>query len=128
MIEAVYGLIGLSFVVAFVCLVRAFGPAWLAWCHGVGSAEQYQFFRCHACRRIVTHRHISVGGCPCRESSKVSPAALRWSEKARLLFLPWSITSPSVHRESTRRARMSAERERLRGLTTPESLADWRTR
>ena len=80
MSEAVYGLIAMSFVVVSVCLILvsvclilAFGPSWLAYWHGVGTPEQIQDFRWHACRRIVTHRHISVGGCRCRESSTPCP-------------------------------------------------------
>ena len=88
------------------------GLAWIRYWHGEGEPHQYQFYRCHGCRKIVTHRHIATGGCACHESIKISPANLRRGEKLRLLFWPWSVTSPSVRRESVRRLAMIAERSR----------------
>lgn len=77
--------------------------AYLVYWHGIGEPHQYQFYRCHGCRKIVTHRHIVTGGCPCHESIKISPAKVRTGEKIRLLLLPWTVTSNSVRRESVRR-------------------------
>ena len=65
---------------------------WLNWWHGVGEDWQYQFYRCHECRKIVTHNAIRSGGCPCRGSIKVSPAKLTGAEKFRLLVLPWTVS------------------------------------
>lgn len=81
---------------AAACLVTVFGGRWLVWWHGEGEAWQYQFYRCPACRHIVTHRHILVGGCACHETSKISPAKLTLLEKARLLYAPWTVTPLSV--------------------------------
>ena len=77
---------------AVVLFYEPLAARWLEYWHGVGEPWQYQFFRCYACRRIVTHRLIRLGGCRCQESIKVSPAKLTRGEKARLLFLPWTIT------------------------------------
>ncbi len=62
---------------------------WLRWWHGRGMAEQDPYFRCHGCRRIVTWKAIAQGGCTCKLSNKLSPAALRWDERVRLLVLPF---------------------------------------
>lgn len=62
---------------------------WLVWWHGAGEPHQYEFYRCDACRRVVTWRRIRQGGCVCRESSKIRPAILTFGEKARLLLTPW---------------------------------------
>jgi hypothetical protein len=63
--------------------------AWLTRWHGRGEAHQFDYFRCHGCRRIVTHQAIRKGGCPCDLSNKLSPARLRWWEKVRLVVAPW---------------------------------------
>lgn len=82
--------IAASYVLS-LSLVHPLGRRWLAYWHGVGAPHQHQFYRCHACRRIITWRRIRTGGCPCRESYKISPAMLRWQEKARILWLPWTV-------------------------------------
>ncbi len=62
---------------------------WLRWWHGRGTATQDPYFRCHGCRRIVTWVAIRQGGCTCQLSNKLSPAALRWHERVRLVVMPW---------------------------------------
>ena len=62
---------------------------WLVYWHGRGGHHQHDYYRCHGCLRIVTWKAIWRGGCTCKLSSKLSPAALRWWEKGRLLVLPW---------------------------------------
>lgn len=86
-------LVGVGVVAAYLLglLCGPLGRRWLVWWHGEGEAHQYQFYRCHGCRRIVTHFHVRTGGCRCGESIKVSPARLTWHEKARLLYLPWTV-------------------------------------
>lgn len=64
---------------------------WLIYWHEHGDAHQYMFYRCHGCRSLLTWRRIRQGGCTCGVSNKVSPAVLRWREKARALLLPWTI-------------------------------------
>ena len=86
-------------------LYEPIGGRWLVYWHGQGEAHQYQFYRCYVCRRVVTHRHIVTGGCPCQGSVKISPAKLSARDKARLIYLPWTVTSPMVRRESARRQR-----------------------
>ena len=82
---------GLAALAPALLLIEVFGRPWLVWWHGEGEAHQYQFYRCHGCRAIVTHRHIRAGGCRCHESVKISPAKLRTGEKVRLLLLPWTV-------------------------------------
>ena len=106
-IEIAAGLVALYVV---LLLWPPLGRRWLRAWHGTGDVHQYEFFRCQGCRRLVTFHHISTGGCACRESSKVSPAALRWGDKTRLLYLPWMVTSPWVRREALRRAALISER------------------
>ena len=107
-----WGLIlgGAALLLPLLLLTDRIGKPWLAYWHGIGEAWQYQFYRCHGCRRLVTHHHIAIGGCPCHESVKISPARLRLREKARLVFLPWTVTSPLVRRDSVKRQAMLAER------------------
>lgn len=64
---------------------------WLTYWHGRGAVHQYQYYRCKECKHLVTHRQIAQGGCAHCGATKVSPAYLRWTEKARLLCLPWTI-------------------------------------
>lgn len=64
--------------------------AWLDYWHGAGAPNQYQFYRCRFCQRIVTHKAIAVGGCICN-NNEVIPAILRPWDKFKLLFLPWTI-------------------------------------
>lgn len=90
------------------------GGPWLVWWHGAGEPQQYQFYRCHLCRHLVTHRHIIVGGCACHESSKISPAKLSLVEKTRLLYLPWTVTSLKVRRESIQRLQAAEVRAAMR--------------
>lgn len=86
---------------------------WLVYWHGEGEPHQYQFYRCHGCRNIVTHRLIVTGGCPCEESSKISPAKLRLGEKARLLLMPWTVTPWARRQDSARRLQALAVRKML---------------
>jgi hypothetical protein len=64
--------------------------AYLARWHGRGDTHQYEYYRCLGCRRIVTWRQISRGGCDCQLSNKLVPANVRWWELARMLVAPWS--------------------------------------
>ncbi len=91
-------------------LIEATLGRWLVWWHGEGEAHQYQFYRCHACRRFVTWHVIRSGGCFCHESAKISPTKLRVRDKARLLLLPWTVTPLAARREALRRTEMAAER------------------
>lgn len=84
-------------------LIDATLGRWLVYWHGASLPHEYQFYRCKGCRSIVTRRHIHTGGCPCQESSQISPAMLRRGEKVRLVLLPWTITSPRVRRDSAKR-------------------------
>ncbi len=84
-------------------MVEATLGRWLIWWHGQGEEWQYQFYRCHECRRLVTHYIIRAGGCPCRGSVKISPTYLSARDKARLLLMPWTVTSPKTRREALAR-------------------------
>jgi len=64
---------------------------WLQAWHGQGAPHQADYYRCHGCRRLVTHVVIRQGGCDCGMSNKLSPAVLRWQDKVRLLCLPWTL-------------------------------------
>jgi hypothetical protein len=107
--------IAAALVVAYMVLLTLdpIGGPWLAYWHGEGEAHQYQFYRCHACRRLVTYHIIRSGGCTCHESSKISPTKLGLLSKARLLYVPWSVTSTKARRESVRRIRWAEERDSL---------------
>ncbi len=110
----VYGAVVVGVVLGAMCLITAFGGRWLVWWHGEGQSWQYQFYRCPACRSIVTHRQILMGGCPCHESSKISPAKLTMTEKIRLLYLPWTMTTlweVRQSRPSEQRAREAQEHQ-----------------
>lgn len=63
---------------------------YLTYWHGRGTPAQAEYFRCRACRRLVTWHRIGRGGCGCG-CTTVQPAALSWLEKARLLLAPWSV-------------------------------------
>lgn len=76
---------------ALLLTVHPLGRRWLAYWHGRGEAHQKEYYRCLACRRLVTWARIRRGGCRCKESYKISPAMLTWAEKARLLWLPWTV-------------------------------------
>lgn len=86
--------VGIVLGVALFCYVvpllvfHPYSRWWLAQWHDEGAEHQQMFYRCHACRGIVTWRHIRKGGC-CGVS-KLSPAVLGLGEKAKLLFMPWS--------------------------------------
>lgn len=59
--------------------------------HGIGEAHQYRYYRCVGCRQLITHKRIHKGGCGCGLSNEVRPAVLTLSDKARCLFLPWTV-------------------------------------
>ena len=99
-----YGLgVGLIYIGA-VCLR---GARWLAWWHGEGEPHQYQFYRCHECRKLVTHFHIETGGCRCK-AYKISPARLSRTDKVLALFAPWTVTSFLTRRAALERRAMVA--------------------
>jgi len=102
-------LVFVSVVIGGLC-TDAIGGRWLRWWHGEGEAHQYQFYRCHGCRALVTWHQIRAGGCPCHESSKISPTHLRLGAKARLLFLPWRVTPLKARAEALRRTRLATPR------------------
>lgn len=64
---------------------------WLGYWHGEGAENQWAYYRCEGCHRLVTHKRISTGGCECAMSNRIRPARLLMREKARLLLLPWSV-------------------------------------
>ena len=70
-------------------LVNAYLTRW----HGAPTdpARQYRYYRCEACRSLVTWHQIEEGGCRSCQGSKVRAAGLRFSEKVRCLFAPWSV-------------------------------------
>lgn len=80
----------LLYIVPLLCY-HPYSRWWLAQWHGEGAEHQQMVYRCHACRDLVTWRRIRKGGCPCGTSGKISPAVLGLVEKARLLFMPWSV-------------------------------------
>lgn len=61
---------------------------WTTYWHGRGAGHQHDYYRCRGCQKIVTWQHIRTGGCACGVSNKLSPAALTWWEKLRLVLLP----------------------------------------
>ena len=63
--------------------------AYLAAWHGRGEPHQWQMYRCHGCRRLVSWHQIRRGGCDCGMSNKLSPTNVRWWELAQLLLTPW---------------------------------------
>lgn len=65
---------------------------WLVWWHGRGEAHQYQYYRCHGCRWLVSWHAIRKGGCTCGVSTRLSPARLTSWEMVRLVVLPfWGV-------------------------------------
>ena len=62
--------------------------AWLDYWHGAGAPNQYQFYRCRYCQRIVNHNSIAKGGCPCANNELLPAVLTRW-EMFKLLFIPW---------------------------------------
>lgn len=54
-------------------------------------SRQYMFYRCELCRGLVTWKQIQEGGCKCGVGSRIRAAHLSFTEKARLLLLPWSV-------------------------------------
>lgn len=57
--------------------------------HGEGEPHQADVYRCMNCRKIVTHNKIKVGDVCCM--GRVFPTSPSWTEKVRLLVLPWTI-------------------------------------
>ena len=66
---------------------------WLTYWHGQGTDEQWRYYRCHGCRRLVSWHAIRKGGCTCGLSNKLSPIGppllSRW-RIAALVFFPWA--------------------------------------
>jgi hypothetical protein len=73
-------------------MLEEYGHRWLKYWHGAGGVNQYQFYRCHGCHRVVTWKQINSGGCSCKATSKVSPAMLTRWEKVKLLLMPWVVS------------------------------------
>jgi hypothetical protein len=74
--------------VAALTFIHPLGRRWLAFWYGTYEANQFGFYRCDGCRRIVSWRGIRGGGCGCG-AIRLRPAILSLPEKARLLYLPW---------------------------------------
>ena len=92
LIAATAAVLGVSLVVALWPAIERGLARWLAYWHGPGADNQYQFYRCHGCRGLVTHAMIAKGGCHCRMGrNRVSPTSLSVTEKARALVVPWSL-------------------------------------
>ena len=66
---------------------------YLAHFHGAphDPSKQYSYYRCELCRGVVTWKQIEAGGCKCGTGSRVRAAHLSFSEKARILLMPWSV-------------------------------------
>ena len=78
---------------ALILVVERYGRRWLDYWHGAGETQQFQFYRCMGCHKLVTHAMIERGGCRCRlpGCTKVQPTAVLFREKVRLLALPWTV-------------------------------------
>jgi hypothetical protein len=63
---------------------------YLRWMHGGGEPQQYLFYRCRYCQRVISHRAIAKGGCVCG-NNEVVPSPLSWWDKFKAVFLPWLI-------------------------------------
>ena len=65
---------------------------WLGFWHGNSTAfEQFRYYRCEGCRKLVTWKTIGKGGCGCGLSIKIRPAVLSWKDKIRCVVAPWSV-------------------------------------
>lgn len=57
--------------------------------HGEGiEPYQYDFYRCDACKKLITWKHIKTGGCRCG-SHKLRPTNPSFTEKFKVMVLPW---------------------------------------
>ena len=67
--------------------------AYLTHWHGAPTdpTRQHRYYRCEACRSIVTWKQIKLGGCRSCQGSRVRAAGLNIGEKIRLLIMPWSV-------------------------------------
>lgn len=65
---------------------------WLTHWHGRGEPDQWAYYRCQGCKRLVSWKAIRKGGCTCGESNKLMPTGppslSRWRIAALILF-PW---------------------------------------
>lgn len=59
-------------------------------CHGRGAVNQYWFYRCEICSKLVTWNYIRTGGCKCG-GIKVRPTNPRKGEWFRIFLLPWTV-------------------------------------
>lgn len=64
---------------------------WMTRWHGEGQAHQYRYHRCKGCAALITWNKIRQGGCDCDLAKTLVPAKLSLVEKARILFLPWTV-------------------------------------
>lgn len=64
---------------------------WMTYWHGEGAPHQYRYHRCKGCRNLVTWKMIRQGGCSCDLAKELVPASLSWTEKFRILVMPWSL-------------------------------------
>ena len=62
---------------------------WFVHWHGEGELKQADLFRCIACYKLVTWKHIRSGGCPCG-ASRIKPTNPSFLEATRLILLPWT--------------------------------------
>ena len=65
---------------------------WCLWWHGEGAAHQPDYYACHGCGKLVSHKGIQHGGCQCgRGQRKLSPVSLTLKQKAQIVCLPWTV-------------------------------------
>lgn len=57
--------------------------------HGEGAANQYDFYRCSACKQLYTWNKIRSGNICC--SNRLSPTNPTVWETFKLLLLPWTV-------------------------------------
>ena len=56
--------------------------------HGEGEAHQMDFFRCHACHRLITWNMIRGGRACC--GGRVVPTNPSLFETVKLFVVPWT--------------------------------------
>lgn len=66
---------------------------WIRYWHGLGSPDQYEFYRCQGCGALLNWKTIKKGGCTCNRGNRMRPAhVLTVWEKLKILLLPWTVT------------------------------------
>jgi len=67
------------------------GYKWLNYWHGNGQINQYRYYRCEYCHKLITWHKIEVGGCSCNMTTKMRPASMSFWEMTRCLLMPWTV-------------------------------------